>query len=248
MSFFGRLRQNSISSNGVTKYLAYAAGEIVLVVIGILLAVEINNWNEARANRESEQIMLKGLINEMVDNRVQLLKAMSYHRRSGTALKTLVEIFHGDYRNHHDAELDSLVAEVQWAWTFDPRLGVLNSIKTTGKINIIRNPKIQSFITSFEEEANDSREESLTMKSLILTQFMPITNQYISANDRDRYLGIDVSRSKFLPDHAGFFNDRACESLIGYMYFWRMDELNEEEELLATLDESIAIVKSEITE
>jgi len=246
MSFFGKIRFQSFTQRGVGKYLTYALGEIVLVVIGILLALQVNNWSEARKDRASEQVLLTGLLKEMTDNRDELVKAMAYHRRSKMAAEKISQIYRSDYRTYKGHELDSLFAEVQWCWTFDPRLGVLNSIKTTGKIHVIRNPKIQSFIATFEEVAIDSREEAVTTKSIIITQYMPLVNQYISANVRDKYLGVDVGGSKFPSDYKGLFNDRSAESIIGYIYFWRKDEHEEEESLLAQINKAISVVENEI--
>jgi len=48
IKFFRKIRQNLISEGKTTNYLKYAFGEIVLVVIGILIALSINNWNEKR--------------------------------------------------------------------------------------------------------------------------------------------------------------------------------------------------------
>lgn len=52
--FFRKIRQKLLSQNRVTQYLAYAIGEIILVVIGILIALQVNNWNENRKNGEIE--------------------------------------------------------------------------------------------------------------------------------------------------------------------------------------------------
>jgi len=46
IKFFRKIRQQLLAENKFTKYLIYAIGEIVLVVIGILIALSINNWNE----------------------------------------------------------------------------------------------------------------------------------------------------------------------------------------------------------
>lgn len=54
IQFFRNIRQKLLSDNKFSKYLAYAIGEIVLVVIGILIALSINNWNENRKNRNTE--------------------------------------------------------------------------------------------------------------------------------------------------------------------------------------------------
>lgn len=53
-----------IKENRVSKYLLYAIGEIILVVIGILIALQINNWNEDRKSNNQEQLYLKRLLSE----------------------------------------------------------------------------------------------------------------------------------------------------------------------------------------
>lgn len=62
LKFFRKIRQQLLEENRFTKYLMYAAGEILLVVIGILIALQINNWNESKktgAEVESLLIALK---------------------------------------------------------------------------------------------------------------------------------------------------------------------------------------------
>mgnify|MGYP001591841413 CR=1 FL=1 len=55
IKFFRRIRQGLLSENKFSKYLLYAIGEIILVVIGILIALQINNWNEKRKNDNIKQ-------------------------------------------------------------------------------------------------------------------------------------------------------------------------------------------------
>jgi len=59
ISFFRKIRQKLLSQNRVTRYIAYAIGEIFLVTIGILIALQVNNWNEGRKEnaREREQLI-----------------------------------------------------------------------------------------------------------------------------------------------------------------------------------------------
>ena len=67
MIFFGMLnllrefRKDQIKRVAIRKYLLYAAGEILLVMIGILLALQVNNWNELKQQQRMERTMVNNL-------------------------------------------------------------------------------------------------------------------------------------------------------------------------------------------
>ncbi|MBO6621719.1 MAG: hypothetical protein JJ892_00130 [Balneola sp.] len=79
--FFRRVRQALLSENKFSKYLLYAIGEIALVMIGILLALQVNNWNEERKSRSYELTMLSE-VNEVMAKDVQILKNWIPHLKS----------------------------------------------------------------------------------------------------------------------------------------------------------------------
>lgn len=74
--FFRNIRQRLLSENRITKYLLYAAGEIVLVVFGILIALQINNWNENQKLLHKQVDLINALILDlnakMEENRMDL--------------------------------------------------------------------------------------------------------------------------------------------------------------------------------
>lgn len=72
IKFFRRIRQHLITQNKVSKYLLYAIGEIVLVVIGILIALSINNWNERNKTRKLEKSTLLEISNALQADLIQL--------------------------------------------------------------------------------------------------------------------------------------------------------------------------------
>jgi hypothetical protein len=84
IKFFRRIRQRLLSENKFSKYLLYAIGEIVLVVIGILIALSINNWNEDRKNKLAEAEYYcrilddyeinKKLVNEAIESTTEKIK------------------------------------------------------------------------------------------------------------------------------------------------------------------------------
>ncbi len=68
INLFRNVRRKLADDNRPLKYMRYAIGEIVLVVIGILIALQINNWNEERKVKIEEQIILKDLIRSLYYN------------------------------------------------------------------------------------------------------------------------------------------------------------------------------------
>ena len=69
IKFFRKIRQNLISANKFSKYLIYAVGEIILVVIGILIALQVNNWNENKNSENKTLISLSFLAEELNSNK-----------------------------------------------------------------------------------------------------------------------------------------------------------------------------------
>ena len=73
IKFFRKIRHSFLSEGKTGKYFKYAIGEIVLVVIGILIALEINNWNESRKLESKKQELIINLINDFEGN-IELLQ------------------------------------------------------------------------------------------------------------------------------------------------------------------------------
>ena len=68
INFFRKIRQNLLMENRTGKYLKYAIGEIVLVMIGILLALQVSNWNQERKDRISERKLLDNIHRDFIQN------------------------------------------------------------------------------------------------------------------------------------------------------------------------------------
>ena len=75
IKFFRKIRHRLLTENKFSKYLLYALGEIILVVIGILMALQINNWNEARKIRNQE---LKHLVDLKTDFELNIAEINQY--------------------------------------------------------------------------------------------------------------------------------------------------------------------------
>jgi hypothetical protein len=82
INFFRKIRKKLADDNKPLKYARYAIGEIVLVVIGILIALSINNWNEGRKNRTTEVEVLQNLSKCLENNIKRLEGQLALNQRS----------------------------------------------------------------------------------------------------------------------------------------------------------------------
>ena len=84
LRFFRQIRQRLLTDNKFSKYLLYAVGEILLVVIGILIALQVDNLNEERKNRELEMVFLERLKSDLVTDTIYLNRRIN---RADTIIK-----------------------------------------------------------------------------------------------------------------------------------------------------------------
>jgi hypothetical protein len=78
IKFFRHIRQSLLKEGKTSKYLAYAIGEIILVVIGILIALSINTWNQERINRTQSNELLRGIIKDLDQDIAGLDHSINY--------------------------------------------------------------------------------------------------------------------------------------------------------------------------
>lgn len=76
LKFFRRIRQSLLAESKFRKYLLYALGEILLVVIGILIALQINNWNEERKEQKLGVVVLHDIQDNILRNNVLIQEAI----------------------------------------------------------------------------------------------------------------------------------------------------------------------------
>jgi type II secretory pathway pseudopilin PulG len=106
IKFFRKIRSHLLSQNRFGKYLIYAIGEIVLVVIGILIALQINTWNEYKKERRKERKILSELISSL-ENNIERMTIDSINRAkwnlSSTAVINALEndMEYSDTMNYH---------------------------------------------------------------------------------------------------------------------------------------------------
>lgn len=160
IKFFRHIRYTLMETGKTGKYLKYAIGEIVLVMIGILLALQVNNWHTNRTQKQKEKILLSALNREFKDNKTQLDTVMFYGKssmKSNAYLLSRLPIMDVKKEN-----LDTLAYHL-WnhtnTWTFNPSSGVTSSIMNSSSINIISNNELRQLLVAWNDLLLDYQEE-----------------------------------------------------------------------------------------
>ena len=150
IKFFRRLRQNMIKENKVTKYVLYAIGEIVLVVIGILIALSINNNNEDNKARKLEVKYLKNL---QTDIGLELKNNDSIiHYRLATAQAAAELLNFKPLENASDIlSLEITINKVYTRKTFIPTNNTYKELLSSGNLNYITNDSIKEYLMELDK-------------------------------------------------------------------------------------------------
>ena len=169
IKFFRRIRQRLLTENKFSKYLIYAIGEILLVIIGILIAVSINGWNEDRKLKNEEKNSLKDLRTEITSNIEALTKAVEFHQRSFDSASKLKSLFDDEeaFKVMPDSLYVKLVNNMVLSYTFNPNLGILKSLISSGKINTISNKELLYSLSSLEDNIIDALEDQIRITRLM---------------------------------------------------------------------------------
>lgn len=135
----------------VRSYLLYAIGEVLLVVVGILLALQVNNWNEERKEGTWKEQFLQDLKAELIQDEQELLTVLNWQITKEKALRQVLYYFEiKDYSNI--PLIDSLYTmAISSNRTFFPTTGVYESAKSSGNIELLEDKELAYRITNLYE-------------------------------------------------------------------------------------------------
>ena len=174
ITLFRRFRQRLLSENKFSKYFIYAIGEIILVVIGILIALSINNWNENRKLQAQELKLLKQLKSDLIENKKEIIELRERISINSSAMDTVVLKFKD---NIHDTRFDVYATLIHRKSYFNNANSGYQLIGNSPS-NLITNDSILKGVLQLYEKdfVNISNRQNL-MNSTIDNRVYPLTNK-----------------------------------------------------------------------
>lgn len=146
IKFFRNIRKNQLKEGNTGSYLKYAFGEILLVVIGILIALSINNWNQNRQNNKILTIYTNQLIEEVELNISKLNKVIEEESKLLKHLDTLVDILKN--KDLDNPKLTSKSFSLLSFEDFYPETIAFENLKSSGEFKLIENIDLRNSISS----------------------------------------------------------------------------------------------------
>lgn len=153
INFFRKIRKQMADDNKPLKYMRYAVGEIVLVVIGILIALQINNINEERKEEVLEIQFLKRIEKDLIADTIY------FNRRIKLSQETIDNHYlyiHNAYKHQNDRhEFTKLINLLNWnSEHFISQNSTFQELLNTGQLNILKNQELKENLITLYKDYN----------------------------------------------------------------------------------------------
>lgn len=151
MKLFRDIRQALINQGSIKRYVLYAIGEILLVMIGISLAFQVNNWNDDRINKNAEIRYYENIRDQIADDRSLILEQVHFNNRYMSRFKYLNQVIENNNRDKVDS-LGTIVRDLTQYSDFDRQGNIYETMVNSGEIKLLRNYDIVNGIRELEEK------------------------------------------------------------------------------------------------
>ncbi len=183
IKFFRHIRRSLINQNQMGKYFKYAIGEILLVVIGILIALQINNWNEAKKEHKIGIQFLKGISNDIKKDLVLVDSLLKLNQQTFSIISSIDSVFHKKpfYYAKRNSQLFSKPDTLDFEHvfyrnvSFRPINSTYNSLISDGKTALIKN---KSLLDEIQRIYNENHQRVASNYQAIKSLEIGITAKY----------------------------------------------------------------------
>ena len=149
ISFFKQIRQQLIDQNKLKKYVFYAIGEIILVVLGILIALKINNWNSDQTKHQEELEVYKNIKEQIMQNEEEILEVKdlnNYYTSQYIYANNIIS-------QHRIASIDTLalmVINLSRYSDFQGNENIYETLVNSGDSKLLKNREVQNRLQRLE--------------------------------------------------------------------------------------------------
>lgn len=211
IKFFRNIRQKMLTENKFSKYLIYAIGEIILVVIGILIALSINNWNQNRINTDKQQDYLIGLKNDLEKQITSFNSSFRFYELIiGKGESVLVDFSSIGKLTEIDS-INSKLSFLMYTRSYPEITTTFNELNSSGQLNLIKEKSLRSQVIKYYQNSEDNQKavEGNT-ENVIYNQIFPIIKSNIII--RPENFGFENSTIRLIEKLNSTFENNLSDS------------------------------------
>lgn len=157
IKFFRKIRQNLLLQNKTGKYFKYAIGEIVLVVIGILIALSINNWNQENKDNKLGKEYLTRIHRDMVQDTISFRGIIKSNVHVRNEVKNALVVLYQGINTKKQVEYIASVYDLSVDQFFSPNQNTYNGMINSGALQLIKNLELKEAIINLYSEYEEKR-------------------------------------------------------------------------------------------
>lgn len=178
MKLFRKTRQNLIKEGRLKHYLFYAIGEILLVMIGILLAFQVSKWNDNRIKKNNEIIYYKNIKDQLIEDKYLIKGQIDFNGHFLNQFKYANQIIEKNEKAKTDT-LGVIIRNLINYSDFDRRGSIYENMVNSGEIKLLKNIEIINLIRILEERYNYMNRMEDIHKNVVLNYAAPIISKMI---------------------------------------------------------------------
>jgi hypothetical protein len=220
INFFRNTRKKMADDNRPIKYMRYAIGEIVLVVIGILIALQINTWNQERISKIEESSILKNIHAEFLQNKEALNTTDRFNKDCYNTTRSLIQLVGKSREEIMRYNPDSLLFLSLETGTFRPSENTISDLIQSGRLQILHNEGLKILLYQWSSAMKSYNISSLRRESKIDTEIVPYLSKKYAMKDMDVYGQLEwKNRTQIKIDKFQIFEDIQFENIMDdYLY------------------------------
>ena len=248
IKFFRRIRYNLMETGKKGKYFKYAIGEIVLVMVGILLALQVNNWNNKRIENSRAEIFIVKMEKQLEGNISRVENYLEILQSRDSITQKLIVIIGDDNKLNIDEKIDSLISINMYDFHLNLNMNTLIEGSENGDLALIKSDSLRQLLYDFSTRYELVKERERIANQDNIDLFIPYLNKkYNIRNGMIRFYDENkqIGKSKlYKTDNWKLLKDQEFENLITTRMVYNQDILKEYKALHKILITTFSLLKS----
>ena len=149
------VRRALVKRGELARYALYAVGQVVLVVVGILIALQVNNWNESRQSERERERILENLRADLVQEMDEFRYFIGLLEERERNTEYVLEILEDPPPEIDTAEAVENIVKVGWILVYEPTLATYNEIQSSGRLSLLDADTLKKRLAEYRAQIID---------------------------------------------------------------------------------------------